>query len=89
MAVRGFPVTVDESLDEAFAGHEKQIHWLIDSCGIAEAPQSLERLWGPDCGYFHAASINPQAILDSWIRLGIIDGKGNLLPLDRKENGHV
>lgn len=65
MAVRGFPVTVDESLDEAFAGHEKQIHWLIDSCGIAEAPQSLERLWGPDCGYFYAASINPQAILDS------------------------
>lgn len=44
MAVRGFPVTVDESLAEAFAGHEKQIHWLIDSCGIAEAPQSLERL---------------------------------------------
>lgn len=89
MAVRGFPVTVDESLAEAFAGHEKQIHWLIDSCGIAEAPQSLERLWGPDCGYFYAASINSQAILDSWIRLGIIDGKGSLLPLDRKENGHV
>ena len=81
MAVRGFPVTVDESLAEAFAGHEKQIHWLIDSCGIAEAPQSLERLWGPDCGYFYAASINPQAILDSWIRLGIIDGKGSLLLL--------
>lgn len=74
----GCPVTVEESLDVAFRGYELDIQGLIERHGLKEAPLYLEQLWGPDKGYFYAAQENPETVIESWRRLGIVDEEGNL-----------
>ena len=73
------PVTVEESLDAAFRGYELDIQGLIENHGLKEAPLYLEQLWGPDTGYFYVAHENPEAVIESWRRLGVVDEEGNLL----------
>lgn len=75
----GCPVTIAESLDEAFCGCEGEIKDLIEKYGLEEAPYRLEDLWGHDHGYFYIAYDEPEMIFESWQRLGIIDKQGNLI----------
>lgn len=81
LAAKGCPVTLEESLDEAFRGEDYAIRRLIEQVGCRKATQSLEELWGPDKGFFYAAQVNPDAIIASWARMGIVDKEGNLLPV--------
>lgn len=69
---KGYPVTIKDSLDEAFFNHEEGIYSWIQEKGLKEAALSLETLWGPDCGYFYVAKVDVQQIYASWKRLGII-----------------
>lgn len=62
LKAQGEPVELDEVLDFAFSNCVEEIKDLIQKYGEREAVNYLERIGGPDRGYFYAADSDPDAV---------------------------
>lgn len=71
LKAQGEPVELDEVLDFAFSNWVEEIKDLIQKYGEREAVNYLERIGGPDRGYFYAADSDPDAVIASWHRVGV------------------
>ena len=65
LKAQGEPVELDEVLDFAFSNWVEEIKDLIQKYGEREAVNYLERIGGPDRGYFYAADSDPDAMTES------------------------